>query len=53
MSTIEQLTPETKDADREQRCAVCDHNLSGHDAISDRFCHATQAGALTRNCICR
>jgi hypothetical protein len=53
MSTPQQLAPETTDADAEQRCAVCDHNLSGHDAIGQRFCQATQANALARNCVCQ
>jgi hypothetical protein len=34
-------------------CTVCDHQLGGHDAISHRFCNATQAQALDRGCICR
>jgi hypothetical protein len=53
MSTTEQLDRESKDADRDQRCAVCDHNLADHDAISHRYCQATQAQALMRKCICR
>ena len=35
-----------------QHCAVCEHELSEHDAISLRFCHATQAQALSRRCMC-
>ncbi len=53
MSTTQQLAPESTDVRAEQHCAVCDHNLSGHDAISQRFCRATQTNALTRDCICR
>ena len=34
-------------------CAVCPHALATHDAISLRFCHATQAAATTRGCVCR
>jgi hypothetical protein len=34
------------------RCAVCEHDVVDHDAIGRRFCEATQAGALTRGCIC-
>jgi hypothetical protein len=34
-------------------CAVCPHALVAHDAISMRFCHATQAAAATRGCVCR
>ena len=33
-------------------CAVCPHPLAAHDAISLRFCHATQAAATTRGCVC-
>jgi hypothetical protein len=35
------------------RCTVCEHDLDAHDAISLRFCQASQARALTRGCICR
>jgi hypothetical protein len=34
-------------------CAVCSHLLTEHDPISLRYCRATQAQALPRNCICR
>jgi hypothetical protein len=34
-------------------CAVCRHELDAHDAISHRYCQATQAHALERSCICR
>jgi len=37
----------------EPRCAVCSHQLADHDAIGLRYCQATQASALPRNCICR
>ncbi|HZC53924.1 MAG TPA: RGCVC family protein [Mycobacterium sp.] len=37
----------------EPRCAVCEHRLRTHDAVGLRYCHATQAQALPRNCICR
>ena len=34
-------------------CAVCPHPLSAHDAISLRFCRATEsAAATTRGCVC-
>jgi hypothetical protein len=34
-------------------CAVCPHPLSAHDAISLRFCRATEAQAsTTRGCVC-
>jgi hypothetical protein len=33
-------------------CAVCPHPLAAHDAISLRFCQATQAHAVTRGCVC-
>jgi hypothetical protein len=37
----------------EPRCAVCSHRLTDHDVIGLRYCQATQAQALPRNCICR
>jgi hypothetical protein len=37
----------------EPRCAVCDHRLTEHDPIGLRYCQATEAQALPRNCICR
>ena len=34
-------------------CAVCPHPLAAHDAISLRFCRATESqGAATRGCVC-
>jgi hypothetical protein len=34
-------------------CAVCPHPLAAHDAISLRFCRATEAqGAANRGCVC-
>ena len=33
-------------------CAVCPHPLAAHDAISLRFCRATEARAATRGCVC-
>ena len=33
-------------------CTVCPHPLAAHDAISLRFCQATQAAAATRGCVC-
>ncbi|MET0765747.1 MAG: RGCVC family protein [Blastococcus sp.] len=40
--------------DRAGACAVCPHALAAHDAISLRFCQATQAqdGPATRGCVC-
>jgi hypothetical protein len=46
-------TAEATNTNRRQRCAVCDHDLAIHDAIGHRYCHATQALALPRRCICR
>jgi hypothetical protein len=34
-------------------CAMCGHDLADHDPIDLRYCHATQAQALTRRCICQ
>jgi hypothetical protein len=36
-------------------CAVCPHPLAAHDAISLRFCRATESragDAATRGCVC-
>jgi hypothetical protein len=34
-------------------CAVCSHPLVAHDAISLRYCRATEAQAATgRGCVC-
>jgi hypothetical protein len=33
-------------------CDICSHPLDQHDAIAQRFCTATSAGALSRGCIC-
>jgi hypothetical protein len=41
------------DLAQDQRCAVCEHALTDHDPISHRYCQATQAHALSRDCICR
>jgi len=38
--------------DPNPRCDVCAHALADHDAISTRYCQATQAQALSRACIC-
>lgn len=45
-------TDATASPDGQQRCPVCDHDLATHDSVSQRYCLATQARALTRNCIC-
>lgn len=44
---------EPHEADDAPRCAVCEHLLAEHDPIGLRYCQATQAQALPRNCICR
>jgi hypothetical protein len=44
-------TPE-RTVDETSGCAVCPHPIAAHDAISLRFCHATQATASTRGCAC-
>jgi hypothetical protein len=41
------------EAENLPRCTVCSHRLADHDAISLRYCQATQVQALPRNCICR
>jgi len=41
------------DGDLERRCVVCEHDLADHDAISRRYCRATQSQAQSRACICQ
>ena len=56
MSTapVPQIAPEAAGmAQARSCCGVCQHDLCAHDAIGIRFCEATQAQALSRNCICR
>ena len=36
----------------EPMCGVCPHPLSHHDAISLRFCRATETSSLDRGCVC-
>ena len=52
MTTSVEIADGEVDADERPRCAVCDHELGAHDAISRRYCQATQAHALSRRCIC-
>jgi hypothetical protein len=52
MTEAPQLAHATDDTARDQRCAVCEHDLADHDSISHRYCQATQAHALSRDCIC-
>lgn len=52
MSATLHLTQDAEDLGEVQRCAVCEHGLAQHDAISHRFCQATQAQALSRGCLC-
>jgi hypothetical protein len=52
--TIAQLESSTAPAGASSaQCAMCDHEMVAHDAIGRRYCAATQAQALGRNCICR
>jgi hypothetical protein len=46
------LTPLRPAVEETGACAVCPHELAAHDKISLRFCHATQASAMTRGCVC-
>lgn len=43
----------TGDSDAAGICAVCPHPSHEHDPIGVRYCVATTAGALSRDCICR
>ncbi|WP_148262451.1 RGCVC family protein [Hoyosella subflava] len=33
-------------------CDMCGHPTRDHDAISLRYCLATQNGAMSRGCVC-
>lgn len=47
------LSTDVKVSDEQTRCVACGHDVVDHDAISDRYCRATQAQALARGCICQ
>lgn len=47
-----QTVDEPQAAESPGRCGVCPHELAKHDPIAARYCRATQAGVLTRNCMC-
>ncbi|WP_433271652.1 RGCVC family protein [Actinosynnema sp. CS-041913] len=51
-----QVNPQVPGAAVEERdtdkCAVCPHRLTEHDAISLRFCTATATGRHERGCVC-
>ena len=51
ITSVESAASEVE-AEARPGCAVCGHELRAHDAISQRYCQATQAHALTRTCIC-
>ncbi|WP_309115847.1 RGCVC family protein [Saccharothrix sp.] len=36
----------------EPPCPVCPHPVDAHDPISRRFCAATEAGGMSRGCLC-
>lgn len=42
----------TAAGETEQRCAVCTHAWTAHDALAVRFCAATRDSNLSRGCIC-
>jgi hypothetical protein len=46
------VAPVHRSVEESAVCAVCPHELAQHDRISLRFCHATQASAVTRGCVC-
>lgn len=52
MTPSSRATPDPPDVAGSERCTVCDHQLADHDPISLRYCHATQAQAHSRACIC-
>lgn len=51
MTSAPSATPTVEHAPADA-CGNCPHPLGAHDAISLRFCHATQAGDLPRGCAC-
>ncbi|WP_176522873.1 RGCVC family protein [Blastococcus aggregatus] len=51
MTSAPSATPTVEHAPADA-CGNCPHPLSAHDAISLRFCRATQAGDLPRGCAC-
>jgi len=56
MTTTTSVSPAVAPADEvRDGCAVCPHPIAAHDAISLRFCRATEApsgGHTTRGCVC-
>jgi hypothetical protein len=46
------LDPDGKTSAEHAVCLSCVHAVRDHDAISHRYCDATQAQALARGCIC-
>ena len=52
MTPSPRITQDPADLAGSERCTVCDHQLTEHDSISLRDCHATQAQAHSRACIC-
>ena len=52
-TALPRIRRSSSDVDDPSACAVCAHRLDDHDATGLRYCQATQAQALPRNCICR
>jgi hypothetical protein len=59
MSTLRRPGPTSSSLSRVKQALVgaadqcrCRHLDNAHDVIAARFCAATQAGELTRSCIC-
>jgi hypothetical protein len=48
---IDPLAPDAT-GQAEASCPACPHPANAHDAISRRFCTATEAGHLQRGCLC-
>ncbi|MFJ4654264.1 RGCVC family protein [Nocardia sp. NPDC088792] len=51
MSSNGSTAPVT-DAPPESSCAACSHSWEAHDSIGVRYCSATAAGGLDRECAC-
>jgi hypothetical protein len=52
MTEAQPSTNGPTDALPEDACAACPHPMAAHDPIGVRYCSATAAGGLTRECVC-
>ncbi|MGM1062244.1 RGCVC family protein [Saccharothrix sp. Mg75] len=52
MSTTELLTDDLSTPGTPVPCSACHHPVDAHDPLARRFCSATEAGGLSRGCLC-